>query len=261
MLTQKLPGATTGTAAESLRLIEIYKDPASSPLAKSRAGNRLCQINEHFVLGRVYKKSSAAIKKYGDTALDDIAACARMGLLEALDNFESKGYNFLSYAGWYIDREINSCIAMLGVMCKKNASERLATMRSKYKAFMTGHGRPPTDKELSVATGFPMSTMPLLREYWLLTTGIISTDKLMLECDKPLLDTIAATSNPESDDTIWELVSLHAGSADNYELMHLRYVEDLSFKAIGERQGITKQRVSQRHDRIIKKLRKHSDCL
>jgi DNA-directed RNA polymerase specialized sigma subunit len=268
MITPTLPGATTGTAAESLRLIKIYQCPRTTPLAKRRAGQRLCLTNDKYVLKRVHvllqSRFSDAVKKHGPNLIDDVASSARMGFAETLTRFDpGEGYALLTYSTHYIDRAIVTAVNTAGLMSRKSVSERLSTLYSKTTLFTKEFGRMPTDEELSEITGFPLAAITRLKLYGDTVAYVVSLDKpSTFDPELSLLDTITAPPlSNDSDDYLWTLVTRHAGSQMGMDIMRMRYYDDMAFAAIGEKLGITRQRASQYHERIIKKLRAYSASL
>lgn len=126
------------TAAEEADLIEKMKkgDAAAKAL--------LIASNQRFVY--------AVAKRYGneDNVLDLVNE-GNIGLMQALETFDpDKGNRFLSYAIWYIRREINAYLNNDNLLIRKTNNTKTVYKLSKIKAkFFAENNRYPDVDEIS----------------------------------------------------------------------------------------------------------------
>lgn len=126
------------TASEEAELIEKMQNGDESAKAK------LIAANQRFVY--------AVAKRYGnDENVLDLVNEGNIGLMQALETFDSsKGNRFLSYAIWYIRREINAYLNNDNLLIRKTNNTKTSYKLSKLKAkFYAEHNRYPDVDELA----------------------------------------------------------------------------------------------------------------
>ena len=126
------------TASEEAELIEMMQNGDESAKAK------LIAANQRFVY--------AVAKRYGnDENVLDLVNEGNIGLMQALETFDSsKGNRFLSYAIWYIRREINAYLNNDNLLIRKTNNTKTSYKLSKLKAkFYAEHNRYPDVDELA----------------------------------------------------------------------------------------------------------------
>lgn len=97
-------------------------------------------------------------KKYKDKGvpLVDLVVEGNIGLITAIRKFDLTQDNKLStYAAWWIREKITRCISneSRAIRLPVYKCEKSSKIRSGYMEFMTKNGYPPTNEELSEATG------------------------------------------------------------------------------------------------------------
>ena len=126
------------TAAEEADLIEKMKNGDAAAKAL------LIASNQRFVY--------AVAKRYGneDNVLDLVNE-GNIGLMQALETFDpDKGNRFLSYAIWYIRREINAYLNNDNLLIRKTNNTKTVYKLSKIKAkFFAENNRYPDVDEIS----------------------------------------------------------------------------------------------------------------
>ena len=126
------------TAKEEEELVHKMKNGDEEARAK------LIASNQRFVY--------AVAKRYGneDNVLDLVNE-GNLGLMEALETFdESKGNRFLSYAVWYIRREMNSYLNNDNLLIRKTNNTKTVYKLNNIKSkFYTEHGRYPDVDEIA----------------------------------------------------------------------------------------------------------------
>lgn len=108
------------------------------------AKNKLIAHNQRFVY--------AVAKRYGnDDNVLDLVNEGNIGLIQALDTFDkSKGNRFLSYAIWYIRREINAYLNNDNLLIRKTNNTKTVYKLSKIKSkFFAEHNRYPDVDEIA----------------------------------------------------------------------------------------------------------------
>ena len=126
------------TTAEEADLIEKMKNGDAAAKAL------LIASNQRFVY--------AVAKRYGnDDNVLDLVNEGNIGLMQALETFDStKGNRFLSYAIWYIRREINAYLNNDNLLIRKTNNTKTVYKLSKIKAkFFAENNRYPDVDEIS----------------------------------------------------------------------------------------------------------------
>lgn len=129
------------TIEEETEWVNLYKNGNSDE--KECAKNELIKSNIRFVI--------AMAKKYGNESnLLDLINEGVIAMIEALEKFDQTvGIRFLSYAVWYVRREINSfCMKQNNVVRKNNLSLTYHVISKATNDFVQKEFRQPTLEEL-----------------------------------------------------------------------------------------------------------------
>ena len=129
----------------------IYKGDEQMELAvKMRNGDKsardkLINSNLRFVV--------TCAKQYvgQGVPLVDLINSGNLGLVQSVEKYDpSKGYYFISYAVWYIRREILRAIYNTGRTIRYPITyiTRITKVKKAYEDFVNKHGREPSDDEL-----------------------------------------------------------------------------------------------------------------
>ena len=92
-------------------------------------------------------------KKYAGQGvpLIDLINCGNYGLIQSIDYFDpDKGYHFISFAVWYIRREIVKALYNTGRTIRYPITyiSRITKVKKAYDNFVSKHFREPNDEEL-----------------------------------------------------------------------------------------------------------------
>ena len=126
------------TTSEEKELIEKMLN------GDQEAKDRLISCNQRFVY--------AVAKRYAnDDNLLDLVNEGNLGLMQALDTFDpTKGNRFLSYAIWYIKREINAYLNNENLLIRKTNNTKTVYKINKIKQkFYSEHNRYPDVDEIA----------------------------------------------------------------------------------------------------------------
>lgn len=227
----------------------------------SKAKETLVTSNLRFVVNVAKKYKNNGIP------LEDLINEGNLGLMTAVDKFDiDKGYHFISYAVWWIRQSI------LKAVCEKSRSIRLPLNRAnelvqiqKAKREITAlTGESVDNKEVAAILGMDTKKVKELID--------ISQDLISL--DTPITDESDASSlgdiieskytSPEEeafDKSLKENINKQLLNLNEKEalIINLRFGlngnKPESLKKIGDRLGVTKERIRQIEKKALEKLR------
>lgn len=107
------------------------------------AREKIINSNQRFVF--------AVAKRYAaDDRLMELVEEGNIGMIKAIDSYDyTKDTKFISYAVWYIRREINAYLINEDVLVRKTNNVKTGTRINKIKSkFYCENGRYPTNEEL-----------------------------------------------------------------------------------------------------------------
>jgi len=255
-----------------IQRLPMITDPAEERALARRAlsgdqtaAERLVTANLRFVI--------AYVKKYQGHGLDlgELVAIGNEGLLKAVRKFDpDHGVKFISYAVWWVRQAVLKALAeqTRSVRIPLNQNSSLIKM-SRVQALLAQElGRAPTDGELARALGEQIETIREARQ--------MSTIEMSLDAPVDGRDRHGATVGERvagnSDSEIESLTDQHLTRefVDRLFRLHLtpreRAIlsmyygleegsEALTLEAIGERLGVTRERIRQIRERAFEKLR------
>jgi RNA polymerase primary sigma factor len=136
---------------ESISKYHIYSGQEQIELAKKmkngdkEARRKLITSNLRFVVTCAKKYTGQGV------SLIDLIQSGNYGLILALDNYDpDKGYHFISFAVWYIRREILRAIYNTGRTIRYPITyiSKITKVKKAYDEFLIKNDRPPNDEEL-----------------------------------------------------------------------------------------------------------------
>jgi RNA polymerase primary sigma factor len=214
----------------------------------------------------------AVAKKYQNqgVSLSDLINEGNIGLMRAARKFdESKGIKFISYAVWWIRQAILQALAEQSRIVRVPLSRAGAVHRiGKRSSVMTQElGREPTLQEVAAELDVPEDEV----------SHALSMSQVYLSLDAPLvpgedgqlLDYLCDQFSPGPDDEVYEhalkrSIEEALGTLSEREGRVLRLyfgldeMEPMTLEQIGEKFGITRERVRQIKEKALLRLRHQS---
>ena len=223
----------------------------------SKSRDRLVTSNLRFVI--------TCAKKYvgQGVPLIDLIEAGNMGLLMAIDNYDpDRGYKFLSFAVWYIRREILKEIYNTGRTIRYPITyiSKITKVKKAYENFVSTNQREPTDEELINITNITQ------KQY----NSVIMDKSYCQSIDSPVTedgsvtigDTIISQDEDFSDVFVKESINkaLSCLNPREYKIITEFYglngVADRPIKDIAKELGLGDERIRQIRKGAIKKLEK-----
>ncbi len=266
------------TARESLALDKYLNDIGKIPMLTAdgeadlarriRAGDqealdKLTRSNLRFVVSVAKQYQNQGL------SLSDLINEGNVGLMKAAKRFdETKGFKFISYAVWWIRQSILQSIVEYSriVRLPLNKVGSYNKVNEAFLAFVQEFERNPTNEELAELLDMtPKEIANMLKG----NGRHLSVDAPMSgeDGDSTMLDVISTADDMSPDLTLMDQ-SLKEEVQQGLNILSPREVEVLSsyyglngyksltLEEIGERYGLTRERVRQIKERAIRRLRK-----
>ena len=199
-------------------------------------------------------------------SLPDLINEGNLGLIKAAEKFdETRGFKFISYAVWWIRQSILQALAEQSriVRLPLNQVGSLNKINKAYSKFEQENERVPSPEELA-------SMMDLPKEKIIDTLRVsgrhVSVDAPFVEGeDNSLLDVLENKDSPIADDMLMNeslsreiersLATLTERERDIIRLFFGIGCQEMTLEEIGEKFGLTRERVRQIKEKGIRRLR------
>ena len=228
-----------------------------------RALEKLTRANLRFVV--------SVAKQYQNQGLSlpDLINEGNLGLIKAAEKFdETRGFKFISYAVWWIRQSILQALAEQSriVRLPLNQVGSLNKINKAFSRFEQEHERRPTPEELAETLDLPAEKVAdTLR----VSGRHISVDAPFVEGeDNSLLDVLVNDDSPVADKTLINeslsteveraLATLTERERDIIRLFFGINCQEMTLEEIGEKFGLTRERVRQIKEKAIRRLRHSS---
>ena len=228
-----------------------------------RALEKLTRANLRFVV--------SVAKQYQNQGLSlpDLINEGNLGLIKAAEKFdETRGFKFISYAVWWIRQSILQALAEQSriVRLPLNQVGSLNKINKAFSRFEQEHERRPSPEELAETLDLPAEKVAdTLR----VSGRHISVDAPFVEGeDNSLLDVLVKDDSPVADKTLINeslsteveraLATLTERERDIIRLFFGINCQEMTLEEIGEKFGLTRERVRQIKEKAIRRLRHSS---
>ena len=228
-----------------------------------RALEKLTRANLRFVV--------SVAKQYQNQGLSlpDLINEGNLGLIKAAEKFdETRGFKFIFYAVWWIRQSILQALAEQSriVRLPLNQVGSLNKINKAYARFEQENERRPSPEELAETLDLPAEKVAdTLR----VSGRHISVDAPFVEGeDNSLLDVLVNDDSPIADKTLINeslsteveraLSTLTERERDIIKLFFGINCQEMTLEEIGEKFGLTRERVRQIKEKAIRRLRHSS---
>ncbi len=225
-----------------------------------QALEKLTRANLRFVV--------SVAKQYQNQGLSlpDLINEGNLGLIKAAEKFdETRGFKFISYAVWWIRQSILQALAEQSriVRLPLNQVGSLNKINKAFSKFEQQHERTPTPEELAEALELPKEKVSdTLR----VSGRHVSVDAPFVDGeDNSLLDVLVNNDSPNADNSLINeslareveraLATLTERERDIIKLFFGIACQDMTLEEIGEKFGLTRERVRQIKEKAIRRLR------
>lgn len=228
-----------------------------------KALEKLTRANLRFVV--------SVAKQYQNQGLSlpDLINEGNLGLIKAAEKFdETRGFKFISYAVWWIRQSILQALAEQSriVRLPLNQVGSLNKINKAFSRFEQENERRPSPEELADSLDLPAEKVAdTLR----VSGRHISVDAPFVEGeDNSLLDVLVNDDSPIDDRTLINeslsteveraLSTLTERERDIIKLFFGINTQEMTLEEIGEKFGLTRERVRQIKEKAIRRLRHSS---
>jgi RNA polymerase primary sigma factor len=242
------------TVEEEVELAQRIKKGDQAALEK------LTRANLRFVV--------SVAKQYQNQGLSlpDLINEGNLGLIKAAEKFdETRGFKFISYAVWWIRQSILQALAEQSriVRLPLNQVGSLNKINKAFSKFEQEHERKPSPEELADSLELPAEKVAdTLR----VSGRHISVDAPFVEGeDNSLLDVLINNDSPNADRALMmeslareierALATLTERESDIIRMFFGIGCQEMTLEEIGERFGLTRERVRQIKEKAIRRLR------
>lgn len=242
------------TVEEEVELAQRIKKGDQAALEK------LTRANLRFVV--------SVAKQYQNQGLSlpDLINEGNLGLIKAAEKFdETRGFKFISYAVWWIRQSILQALAEQSriVRLPLNQVGSLNKINKAYSKFEQEHERRPSPEELADQLELPADKVAdTLR----VSGRHVSVDAPFVDGeDNSLLDVLINNDSPNADRVLIDeslsreidrsLTTLTEREADIIRMFFGIACQEMTLEEIGERFGLTRERVRQIKEKAIRRLR------
>ncbi len=202
-------------------------------------------------------------------SLPDLINEGNLGLIKAAEKFdETRGFKFISYAVWWIRQSILQALAEQSriVRLPLNQVGSLNKINKAFARFEQEHERTPSPEELARALDLPKEKVSdTLR----VSGRHVSVDAPFADGeDNSLLDVLVNADSPNADrglinESLGTEVERALATLTEREKDIVKYFfgigcQEMTLEEIGEKFGLTRERVRQIKEKAIRRLRHNS---
>ena len=199
-------------------------------------------------------------------SLPDLINEGNLGLIKAAEKFdETRGFKFISYAVWWIRQSILQALAEQSriVRLPLNQVGSLNKINKAFSKFEQENERKPSPEELADSLELPRDKVT---DTLKVSGRHISMDAPFIEGeDNSLLDVLPNNDSPKADNLLLieslikeidrSLATLTERERDIIKLFFGIGIMEMTLEEIGEKFGLTRERVRQIKEKAIRRLR------
>lgn len=243
--------------------VELAEKIRKGGVEGRRALEKLTRANLRFVV--------SVAKQYQNQGLSlpDLINEGNLGLIKAAEKFDEKrGFKFISYAVWWIRQSILQALAEQSriVRLPLNQVGSLNKISKAFSKFEQENERKPSPEELAEQLDIPVDK---ISDTLKVSGRHISVDAPFVEGeDNSLLDVLVNDDSPMADRTLVnESLSreidraLSTLSEREKEIIQMFFgigTQEMTLEEIGDKFGLTRERVRQIKEKAIRRLRQNS---
>ena len=228
-----------------------------------KALDKLTRANLRFVV--------SVAKQYQNQGLGllDLINEGNLGLIKAAEKFdETRGFKFISYAVWWIRQSILQALAeqSRGIRLPLNQVGLLNKINKELARFEQQHERRPSEEELAYALNLPVEKIAdTLKQ----SGRQVSVDAPFADGEEnSLLDVLPSSDSPTTDHSLMSQSlateidrALSTLSPREKEILQMLFgigCQEMTLEEIGDRFGLTRERVRQIKEKSLRRLRNTS---
>ena len=202
-------------------------------------------------------------------SLPDLINEGNLGLIKAAEKFdETRGFKFISYAVWWIRQSILQALAEQSriVRLPLNQVGSLNKINKAFSKFEQEHERKPSSEELAEELDIPVDK---IADTLKVSGRHISVDAPFIEGeDNSLLDVLVNDDSPNADRVLINesltkeidraLSTLTERESEIIKMFFGIGYQEMTLEEIGDKFGLTRERVRQIKEKAIRRLRANS---